>query len=188
MKSLISFMAAMAVAAAAQAAPVTYVIDNAHTFPRFGYSHMGYSMQQSRFDKTSGTIILDREARTGRAEIRIDARSVSTGVPALNDVIQTEDFFNTKKYPEILFTSNDFQFDGEKLVALNGQLTIKGVTRPATLNVTSFKCMPNPMDKKDTCGANAVAVLKRSDFNMGKYAPQVSDEVALNIAVEAVRK
>ena len=188
MKSIFAFAAVMAIVTMAQAAPEAYVIDNAHTFPRFEYSHFGFSNQQSRFDKTSGTITLDRKARTGSADIRIDSRSVNTGLPIFNEHIQAEDFFYTTKYPEIRFVSNYFRFNGEKLESVNGLLTIKGITRPVTLKITSFKCMPHPMAKKDACGANAVAALRRSDFNMGKHAPQVSDEVTLSIAVEAIKE
>lgn len=188
MKSVITFLLTMVVATAVQAAPEVYVIDGAHTFPRFEYSHFGYSTQQSRFDQTTGTIVIDRVAKTGSVDIHIDTRSVNTGVAVFNEHIQGEDFFDTKKYPEILFTSNDFRFEGANLVAINGQLTIKGVTKPVTLTVTSIQCMPHPMANKDACGANAIALIKRSDFNAGKYAPQVSDEVKLTIAVEAIRK
>ena len=188
MKKLFSFAVSMVIMSAVHAAPETYVIDGLHTFPRFEYSHLGFSTQQSRFDNTTGTITIDRVAKTGSTEIRIDARSVNTGSTLFNEHIQGEDFFDTKKYPEITFSSMDFQFQGEKLVAVNGQLTIKGITKPVSLMVTSFHCMPHPMAKKDACGANAVTMIKRSDFNAGKYAPGVSDEVKLTIAVEAMKK
>jgi polyisoprenoid-binding protein YceI len=188
MKSILTFVTAMFVAAVAQAAPETYVIDGAHTFPRFEYSHLGFSIQQSRFDKTSGSVTVDMEAGTGAVEIRIDTRSVNTGSAAFNEHIQTEDFFDTKKYPEILFTSKNFRFEGERLVSLDGELTMKGITKPVSLKVTHFKCMMHPMAKKDACGANAVAQISRTDFNMGKYAPLVSDGVTLTIAIEAIKK
>ncbi|MBW8077253.1 MAG: polyisoprenoid-binding protein, partial [Gallionella sp.] len=84
--------------------------------------------------------------------------------------------------------SHDFKFDGDKLVAVNGDLTIKGITKPVTLNVVSFLCMPHPMLKKDACGATATTVIKRTEFNAGKYAPYVSDEVTLTIPVEAIKE
>lgn len=188
MRRTIIFAAAAFVAAAAHAAPETYVIDNAHTFPSFSYSHLGFSTQQSRFDKTSGTIILDREAKRGKADIRIDARSVNTGLPIFNEHIQAPDYFDTKKFPEISFKSDDFRFEGDRLTEVNGTLTIKGITQPVTLKITHFACKPNPIAKKDACGANAVTTVKRSDFNMGKGAPAVSDEVTLNLAVEAFKQ
>ncbi len=95
--------------------------------------------------------------------------------------------FDTAKYPTITFKSSNLKFDGDKLVAVNGDLTIKGVTKPVTLTVTSFHCMPHPMLKKEACGANATTKIKRSEFNAGKNAPFVSDEVTLTIPVEAIK-
>jgi polyisoprenoid-binding protein YceI len=120
--------------------------------------------------------------------VTIDATSVNTGFPLFNQHIQSEDYFNTASYPTITFKSTAVKFDGDKPVAVDGNLTIKGVTRPATLTVTSFQAMPHPLAKKDAIGANAVTHIKRSDFNMGKYAPHVSDEVTLTIAVEAIKE
>lgn len=177
-----------AFSAAAIAAPETYGIDPDHTAPRFEYSHFGYSVQQHRFDKTKGKIVLDRAAQTGSVDITIDAASVNTGSALFNGHIQGEDFFNTAKYPAITFKSTKVKFDAGKPVAIEGELTIKGVTKPVTLTVTSFHAMPHPMMKKDAIGANASAKIKRSEFNMGKYAPHVGDDVTLSIAVEAVKE
>jgi len=171
---------------AAVAAPETYAIDPVHTAPRFEYNHLGYSNQMHRFDKTSGKIVLDRAARSGSVDVSIDAKSVNTGYALFNQHIQDLDYFDTAQYPVITFTSTAVKFDGDKPVAVDGNLTIKGVTRPVTLNVTSFHAMPHPMLGKDAIGANAVTRIKRSDFNMGKHAPYVSDEVTLGIAVEAI--
>jgi polyisoprenoid-binding protein YceI len=175
-------------AGAAFAAPETYVVDGGHTFPRFEYSHFGYSTQLSRFDKTSGKITLDRAAKTGSVDIVIDMKSVSTGSALFNQHIQGEDFLHTEKFPTATFKSTAVRFDGDKPSAIDGNLTIKGITKPVTLAVTSFQCMPHPIMKKDACGANATTKVKRTDFNAGKYAPHVGDEVTLTIAVEAVKE
>lgn len=173
---------------AALAAPETFNIDPAHTAPRFEYSHFGYSNQLHSFDKTSGKIVLDRAAHTGSVDVSIDAKSVNTGFALFNGHIQGEDFFDTAKYPTITFKSTAVKFDGDKPVAVDGDLTIKGVTKPVTLTVTSFQAMPHPMLKKDAIGANAATKIKRTDFNMGKFAPYVSDDVTLTIAVEATKE
>ena len=177
-----------AFSAVALAAPETFNIDPTHTFPRFEYNHFGYSNQQHRFEKTAGKIVLDRVARTGAVDVSIDAKSVNTGSALFNGHIQGADFFDTDKYPAIAFKSTAVKFDGDKPVAVDGNLTIKGVTKPVTLTVTHFHSMPHPMQKKDAIGANAVARVKRSEFNMGKYVPSVSDEVTLSIAVEAIKE
>jgi len=188
MKKLVAIAVAASLSTAAFAASETYIIEGTHTMPRFEYSHFGYSNQVSRFDKTSGTIILDRAAKTGSVDVVIDAKSVNTGYPLFNEHIQGEDFFDTAKYPTITFKSKALKFDGDKLASVDGDLTIKGVTKPVTLTVTSFHCMPHPMRKKDACGANATTKIKRSEFNAGKHAPYVSDEVTLTIPVEAVKE
>ncbi len=177
-----------AAAAPALAAPETYVIEGTHTYPRFSYSHFGYSTQLSRFNKTSGKVIFDKDAKTGAVDIVIDARSVDTGYATFNEHIQGEDFLDTAKYPTATFKSTKVVFEGEKPVAVEGKLTLKGVTRPVTLQVTSFQAMPHPMLKKDAIGANATVTVKRSEFNAGKYAPHVGDDVRIDIALEAIKE
>jgi polyisoprenoid-binding protein YceI len=170
------------------AAPETYTIDENHTLPRFSYNHFGYSTQLSRFDKASGKIIIDPQAKTGSVEVTIDTTSINTGSNLFNEHIRGEDFLDTAKYPTATFTSNNFKFEGEQLVAVDGIFTLKGVSKPVTLTVTSFHCMPHPILKKDACGANATTVVKRTEFNMGKYAPNVGDEVTITIPVEATKE
>ncbi|RYG89244.1 MAG: polyisoprenoid-binding protein [Alphaproteobacteria bacterium] len=188
MKKIALLLLSVALSSTALAAPETYVIDGSHTFPRFEYSHFGYSNQVSRFDKTSGTIVLDRTAKSGSIDVTIDTTSVNTGFPLFNEHLQAADFFDTKKYPTITYKSSKLTFASDKLVSVDGTLTIKGIAKPVRLEVTSFHCMPHPMLKKDACGANAVAKIKRSEFNNGKYAPYVGDDVTLTIAVEAVKQ
>jgi polyisoprenoid-binding protein YceI len=188
MKKLLAFFATAAVSLAAVAAPETYVIDTTHTFPRFEYSHLGYSVQLSRFDNTSGKIVLDRAARAGSIDVVIDAKSVDTGSTVFNGHIQGPDFFDTATYPTITYKSTKLNFDGDKLASVDGNLTVKGITKPVTLTVTSFHCMPHPMAKRDACGANATAKVKRSEFNAGKHAPYVGDDVTLTFAVEAIKE
>ncbi|HJV27294.1 MAG TPA: YceI family protein [Aromatoleum sp.] len=185
--ALISTLAATFVAPAF-AAPETFVIDGTHTFPRFEYNHFGYSTQQSRFNKTTGTIVIDRAGKSGSVDVTIDTKSVDTGSDLFNEHIQGEDFFDSAKHPKITFKSTGLSFDGDKLASVDGNLTIKGVTKPVKLEVTSFKCMDHPIVKKEACGANAVTTIKRSDFGAGKFAPYVGDDVKLVIAVEAVKQ
>jgi len=175
-----------AVATSALAAPVTYGVDGTHTFPRFSYSHFGYSTQLSSFSKTTGKVVFDAEAKKGSVDIVIDMKSVSTGFSDFNEHIQGEDFLDTAKFPQATFKSTKVVFDGDKPQLIEGNLTIKGVTKPVTLTVTSFQAMPHPMMKKPALGANAFTVIKRSEFNAGKYAPYVGDDVRIDIAIEAM--
>jgi polyisoprenoid-binding protein YceI len=178
----------IAISAPVLAAPETYVMDNGHTFPRFAYSHFGFSTQLSRFDKTSGKIVFDAAAKTGSVDVVIDTKSVDTGFPIFNEHIQGEDFLDTAKFPTATFKSTAVRFEGDKPVAIDGNLTLKGVTKPVTLVVSKFQHMPHPIVKKDAIGADASVTVKRSDFNAGKYAPYVGDEVTITIAVEAIKE
>jgi polyisoprenoid-binding protein YceI len=175
-----------AVAASAIAGPVTYAVDGSHTFPRFSYLHFGYSTQLSSFSKTTGKVVYDPQAQQGSVDIVISTKSVNTGFADFNEHIQGEDFLDTTKFPEATFKSTKVVFEGDKPKSIEGQLTIKGVTKPVTLTVTSFQAAPHPMMKKPTIGANAFTVIKRSEFNAGKYAPYVGDEVRIDIAIEAI--
>ena len=177
----------IAAAAPALAAPETYVVDGSHTFPRFSYSHLGFSTQLSRFNKTTGKVVFDKAAKTGSVDIEIDAKSVDTGSTLFNEHIQGEDFLDTAKFPTATFKSTKVLFKGDKPAKIQGELTIKGVTKSVILTVTSFQAMPHPMQKKDAIGANATTTIKRSEFNAGKYAPHVGDEVRIDIANEAIK-
>lgn len=192
MQALTRIAAALALSAAAAApalaAPETFVLDGSHTFPRFSYSHFGYSTQLSSFNKTTGKVVFDKAAKTGAVDIVIDTKSVNTGFDTFNEHIQGEDFLDTAKFPTATFKSTKVVFEGDKPAKVEGQLTIKGVTKPVTLTVTSFQAMPHPMMKKDAIGANAYTVIKRSEFNAGKYAPYVGDEVRIDVALEAIKE
>ncbi|MDD5240345.1 MAG: YceI family protein [Sulfuricella sp.] len=187
-KIVITSLATAMLSSTAFAATETYAIDSNHTFPSFSYSHFGFSIQTSRFNKTSGKVVLDKAAKTGSVDVTIDMKSVDTGSTLFNEHIQGEDFLDTAKYPTATFRSTHVRFDGDKPEAIEGNLTMKGITRPVTLKVTAFKAMPHPMMKKDAIGANASATVKRTDFNAGKYAPNVGDDVTINIAIEAIRE
>jgi polyisoprenoid-binding protein YceI len=182
--------AALTVAALspALAAPVSYTVDSSHTFPRFSYSHMGYSTQLSSFTNTSGTVVFDAAAKTGAVDIVIDMTTVNTGSADFNGHIQAEGFLETAKFPKATFKSTKVVFDGDKPASVEGQLTIKGVSKPVILTITSFQALPHPMMKVPVLGANAFTTIKRTEFGAGKYAPYVGDEVRIDIAIEAIAK
>ncbi len=176
---------ATCLSASAFAAPVNYTIDAGHTFPRFSYSHFGFSTQLSRFDKTTGTIVYDADKQTGSVDIAIDIKSVNTGSTDFNGHIQGEDFLDSAKFPQATFKSTKVNFADGKLTSIDGNLTIKGVTKPVTLTVTAFQASQHPMLKKPAIGATAFTIIKRSEFNAGKYVPYVGDEVRIDVAFEA---
>lgn len=188
MTKLLTALLLSALSASSFAATDSFAIDPTHTAARFEYNHLGFSNQTHRFDKTSGKITLDRAAKTASVDVVIDAKSVNTGYDVFNGHIQAEDFFSTAAHPTISFKSTRVTFEGDQPVSVEGNLTLKGVTKPVTLTVTNFTLKQHPMMKKDAIGANAVARIKRSDFGMGKLVPYVSDEVSLSFSVEAVKE
>lgn len=186
MKRFVLLTALVVGAASAEAAPETYVIDSSHTSSQFSYRYLGFSNQTNRFEKISGTLVFDRAAQSGSADVTIDATSVNTGQALLDEQMQASDFFDTANYPVITFKSGKMSLNGEQS-SLAGELTIKGVTRPVTLAVSHFRCTQDPTFKVETCGADATVTVRRSDFNMGKYAFLVSNDITLNLALKAVK-
>lgn len=175
-------------AGSAFAAPQTYSFDPQHTFPHFSYDHLGMTTQALRFNTMTGTITLDKEAKTAQVEAVIDMKSVDTGFEKFDTGIQAPDFLDTAQFPTATFKSTKVTFEGDKPVSIDGNLTIKGVTKPVTLTVKSYVNKMHPMLKKDTVGAMAGGVIKRSEFNAGKFVPLIGDDVTLNIVIEALQQ
>ncbi|TRZ56026.1 MAG: YceI family protein [Rhodocyclaceae bacterium] len=115
-------------------------IDPDHSFAAFEYDHWGLSYQRGRFDKTSGVIELDVEAKSGLIEITIETASISTGVGVFDKILRSGDFFDTDNYPKTNFKSSRLIFDADRLTRVEGDLTIKGIKRPATLEISRFNC------------------------------------------------
>ena len=187
-KLLIALFATLGLAGTVFAAPTTYTTDANHTFAQFEYNHLGFSNQTSRFNTVNGTVTIDPVAKKGSADITIDTKSIDTGSTIFNSHIQGEDFLSTTQFPTASFQSSDMIFKGDKPVALKGVLTLKGVSKPVTLKITNFDCKKHPMTGVEYCGANAETKVKRTEFNMGKYAPNVGDDVTIMIAIEAAKK
>lgn len=176
-----------ALVAPALAAPETYTLDPKHTFPMFEVNHMGYSVQHGRFDKTSGTVTLDRAAKTGSADVTIDVGSLDMGFEEWNQHLLDEKFFDVKKYPTMTYKASKFKFKGDTLTEVDGDLTLHGVTKPVVLKIEHFKCGQHPMLKKDMCGAVATTTIKRTDFGMDAYVPLVGDEIKISFGTEAMK-
>lgn len=165
----------------------SYTVDPAHTYPHFSINHLGFSTMQGRFDKTSGTVTLDRAAKTGSVEIAIETASISTGFAKRDDHLKSPDFFNAAEFPTITYKSTAIHFKGEVPASVDGNLTISGVTKPVKLNIDAFNCGTNPMSKKDECGAAASAQIKRSDFGVKYGLPAVGDDIKLFFEIEAIK-
>jgi polyisoprenoid-binding protein YceI len=165
----------------------TYTVDPQHTIPTYEVSHLGYSMQRGRFNKTSGKITIDTAAKKGSADITIDTASIDSGIPKLDEHLRSEDFFNAAKSPKITFKSTSFTFDGDNVKSATGDLTMNGITKPVTLTANVFRCGPHPMTKKKQCGADFITTVKRSEFGMKYGIPVLGDDVTLRIPVESTK-
>lgn len=183
---LAAALAFATVAGATVAAPQAYDIDPYHTFTRFSYDHFGYSIQTHRFDLTAGKVVFDPVARTGSVEVAIDMKSVSTGSKIFDGHLHGEDHLSTEKYPTAKFNSTKVNFEGDHVRSVDGMLTIKGITKPVTFYVKRFVTKDHPMRKVPGLGVNASAIIKRSEFGAGKMVPAVSDEVHLEVSLEAL--
>lgn len=181
-------MLAALVAVPASAAQTTYVIDPDHTYPSFEADHFGgLSVWRGKFNKSSGKVVLDRQAGTGEVEVRIDMASVDFGHDKMNEAAQGEMLFDTAKFPEATYRGKLAAFKDGKPGEVDGELTLHGVTRPLKLQVLSFKCLPHPVLKREFCGADALASFKRDDFGMAAGKDYGFDmNVTLRIQVEAI--
>ena len=176
-----------AAAGSAMAAPDTYTIDSKHTYPSFEADHKGMSILRGKFTRNSGTVVLDRAAKTGSMEITVDATSLDFGLEALNNHVKSPDGFDVAKFPTAVYKGKSIKFNGDTPALVEGELTLHGVTRPLNLVINKFKCAENAMTKKEVCGADASAEFKRTDFGIGIGGPAFAPEVRLQIEVEAFR-
>ncbi|MFA9216780.1 MAG: YceI family protein [Sphingomonadaceae bacterium] len=173
--------------ALSQAAPEEYTIEPGHTYPSFETSHMGLSLWRGKFDKSRGKIWLDRAAKTGKLDITIDIASVNFGLPMMDTRAKSDHFFDVEKYPTATYRSDSITFEGDVPVAVNGQLTLRGITKSVPLKIVHFKCTIHPMFKREICGADARAEFDRRDFGMNRDIVLTDPNVRLSIAVEALR-
>jgi polyisoprenoid-binding protein YceI len=165
-----------------------YNIDPSHTYPSFEADHMGLSVWRGKFTKSSGKIVLDRQAKTGGSvEISIDASTVDFGHTKMNEKARGDEIFNVAKFPTITYKSTALKYEGDKLVAVEGEMTMLGITKPLSLTLTHFKCLIHPLHKREVCGADAHGRFDRSDFGMNIGLPRFSPEIKLAIQVEGVK-
>ena len=182
-------IAVLAAAAASSAFATTYNIDPNHTYPSFEADHFGgLSTWRGKFNKTEGSIVLDRAAKTGSVDIVIDANSIDFGNDKLNEHAKKPEMFDVAKFPTATYKGK-LVFNGDNPASVDGELTLHGVTKPVTLTINKFKCIINPMLKKEVCGADASATFKRSDFGVS-YGESFgfNMDVKLAIQVEAVKQ
>lgn len=188
MKLPFALLSLMAVCTATPAfAADSYTIDPSHTYPSFEADHMGISVWRGKFDKSSGAVTLDRAGKTGTVDITIDMSSVDFGHAKLNEHVKGDQVFDVQKFPTAVYKGTSIKFDGDKPVAVNGELTLHGVTKPLQLTINKFTCIQHPMLKREVCGADAAASFNRTDFGINFGVPPFAPEVKLAIQVEAIK-
>ncbi len=175
-------------AAAAFAAPTTFTLEPTHTFPSFEADHFGgMSVWRGKFNSTSGKVVLDKAAKTGELNVVVDINSIDYGLDAMNEKARSAELFDAAKYPTATYQGKLVKWVKGAPTEARGTLTLRGVSKPLTLKINSFKCMPHPMLKREFCGADALATFNRDDFGMSAGKDWgFKMGVTLRIQVEAV--
>ena len=192
-RSTAALVAAVAVCATfcvtARAENVTYVLDPSFTQVTFEVLHLGTSTLRGRFNRIEGHVTLDRAARSGNVSVTIDTTSISTGTAPFDGHLKSKDFFDVASFPTARFVGDKFTFDGDKITAVSGTLTLLGKTQPVTLKASRFNCYTSPMLKREVCGGDFETTLQRSQFGMA-WGLQMGapDDVRLLVQVEAIKQ
>jgi polyisoprenoid-binding protein YceI len=173
-------------AVSVQAAPVTYKMDPGHTMVLFSWNHFGFSNPTANIGIGDGTIVFDeKDPAKSSVDVTMPLTDLDTHVSKLDEHLKKADFLDADKYPTMTFKSTKVQAVGGNKYKVTGDLTVHGVTKPVTLDATLNKSGEHPMMKVQTVGFDAIATLKRSDFGVGAYVPNVSDEIKVRITTEA---
>jgi polyisoprenoid-binding protein YceI len=176
-------------ASAVNAAPITYQLDATHTFVLLSRSNYGFSNPFIVAAIDQGTLVFDSsDPSKSSVQVTLPVAKINTFVDQLNREFQSAMFFDIDKFPTITFQSTRVQPLGNAKYAITGNLTAHGITRPVVLHAQLNKVGENPMTRKQAIGFDATATLKRSDFGLGFNAPNVSDEIALKITMQADAK
>ena len=186
-KFFLTVAMSLTLASAAQAEPVTYMLDASHSQIVFSYNHLGFSTTTGMFSGFEGIIELDAEDPSASSvEVSFPAQSLITGWPAREDHFLSEEFFGSDANPLVTFTSTAIEVIGDNTGMITGDLTMNGITKSVVLDATMNQLAVHPMANLPWAGFDATTTLLRSDFDMGQFAPFVGDEIAINISIEAM--
>ena len=189
-RALLAMLAAGAALAApgpAGAQPLSYRLDPSHSFVHFEVMHFGTATLRGRFGPLEGVAELDPSARRGEVSLTVPTRIVSTGLPVLDSRLRQDDLLASREHPDAYFVARHFVFEGDTLREVRGEITLRGISRPLALRALGFRCGIHPLLKRDWCGGDFEAELRRSDFGMSFGLPLVADRVRLQVQVEAIR-
>lgn len=167
------------------AAAEEFTFDNQHSFVLFHIKHMGFSIQSGKW-YLNGAVQLDKDKpENSQVKATIKIADLVTGLPELDKHLKSKLFFDAEKFPEATFVSDKVDVLSKTTATVHGTLTVHGVSKPITLNVTLNKVGNNPINDRMTAGFTATTTLKRSDFGMNAYLPDLGDEVTIEIGAEA---
>lgn len=175
-------------ASQASAQGIVYEVEPDHSFVTFEVVHNGTSTTRGRFDTVQGTVVLDQAGKAGQADIRIDPASVNTGSKGFDKHLLNEDFFNVGAFPDVLFKSGAFAFEGDQVVGVSGTLTLLGIPQAVTLTANRFNCYQNKRINREVCGGDFEAILTRSQWGMGFGLPGIPDRVRVVVQIEAIKQ
>lgn len=183
----LAFAAAL-IAAPAMAASEKYTLDPSHSQILFSYNHLGYSTTWSMFSGFNGEIQFDQEKPAeSTVSVSFPVKTMLTGWQARFDHFMTKDFFDAAEEEQVSFKSTAIEVTGEKTAKITGDLTLNGVTKPVVLDAALTQAGEHPMEKKAWAGFTGKTQIKRSDYGLGQFAPFVSDEVDVQISIEAMK-
>ena len=189
-KSLFALAAAATLfAGAAQAQLANYAIDPTHTFASFEISHFGAAVNRGRFDKKEGSVQFDKAGRVGKVELTFHINSINTGTAQFDKHLQSAEIFDAAKFPTAQFVGDKFTYEGDKLTAVSGNLTIKGKTQPVTFKANQFACYDSPMLKREVCGGDFETTIDRTAFG-ADYGVQYGfpKNVRIVAQIEAIKQ
>ncbi len=187
MRKTLLVAALLAFAGSAFAAPVSYKLDPNHTNVLASWNHFGFSNPSVGFSQVEGTLVYDAD--------KVSASSVEVSLPInglwafsalFNEHLNSADWFDSAQFPTATFKSTKVEAAGKGKLKVTGDLTIRGITKPVVLDATLNKAAEHPLGKRAAIGFNATTTVKRSDFGLAKYVPNVSDEVQIRITTEAM--
>lgn len=179
--------AAAPAAEAIQIASGTYKLDPSHTDVLAQWSHFGFSHPTAHFGAAEGTLVYDAaDVTKSTVEVKLPLTGLNSFTAKFDEHLKSADFFDAAKFPAATFKSTKVEAAGEGKLKVTGDLTVKGVTKPVVLDVTLNKVGVQPLAKRAGIGFDAITTVKRSEFGLSAYVPNVSDEVSLRITTEAI--
>lgn len=185
--ALIALLSALAAADGARGDAGTFRVDPDRTSAGFAVHYLGIARAQGRFGRTSGTVVLDGQQRVDSIDLVIDTGSVDMGWDLRDAFVRSEAMFDSQRFPLLRFRSTHASYDGARLVGIDGEITLRGVTRPVRLQVERVECAPRSEDGLDACTAAVTGHLSRRAFGMDFAYPLIGDDVELDLALTAIR-